>query len=282
MNVGIVTVCTQSYLPGTKVLFQSFLTNNHWFNGSFVCIDIDLTSKQRRSLRKFNPTFVRPSCKLVEQINRLDSNVVSDLNKSRLIAIDVFKIVKDFDRVIFLDSDMVVVKDIASLLSSDRSLACPDSCVLKGYERDKITYLPKHKVSSDNRYSLGKTVNTGFLYLQKSDHLLYNTLIEHLKANFFEGFKENLGDETLINVVLPNHFYHLSNVYNYRIHLEDEQYSYENIKYSDARILHFTGIYKPWLIKSYLFLIYRNAKYIKYLFHWVRYFCIFAITKCGL
>jgi lipopolysaccharide biosynthesis glycosyltransferase len=266
MKIGLITVSTSSYIKGTKALFNSFLKTNSWFKGDLICIDVNLTIKNKKQLNNFSPIYLKPFSEFLQKLNSLLS--ISEYNRTRLHAVEAFRIAKNYDKLLFLDSDMLVVKEIKEIFEIDYNAACVDSCVLKNQRRDKTTYLPQPFSGQPNERLMDVTINTGFMLLQNSASLYYHKLIDAIGSSTFLRVEENLGDETLINQVLLNCFKVVPSIYNYRIHLEREQFLLEKIKYSDAKIFHYTGVNKPWLMQAYFNLITRNLRYIKFLWLW--------------
>lgn len=269
LKLALVTVTSKDYLRGTYSLFKSFLHNNSWYTGDFICIDVDLDERDKRYLSKFSPLFEKPSEAFVEKYQLLQKASIKNL--SRLYDIEAFRLVCKYDKLLYLDSDIIVDKPVSELFNLSYHAACVDSCILKGQRRAVADYVPISKNRCANEPCYEHTINTGMMLLQHDAHEVYHKVLDLMIVSTLAKVKDIVVDEPVINLALPNFFSIVPSTYNYRIHLEMEHNLYENIKYAEAKVFHYTGKNKPWFIKSIFTLVIRNWGYVKYLRKWFKY-----------
>lgn len=113
MKTAIVTSSDKKYLPGVKALYSSFVLNNKYETDFIVFAhgdEKDFKDLDRKGIRLiFNrETVDSPRCKLWP--------VKLPAMYSRLL---IPKILSDYDRVLFLDADTLILKDLKDLFYTD-------------------------------------------------------------------------------------------------------------------------------------------------------------------
>lgn len=118
-NVALVSMISKSFIPGFVGFITSFLQNNPWFNLSIVLIDIDLNEEERQYCKLYysNIVYKKPNKKLYTKVNW--KNTKPQLWNT-YYTLDVF-CYKEFDRIIFIDLDTIVLQDIKYLFEHQLS-----------------------------------------------------------------------------------------------------------------------------------------------------------------
>lgn len=146
-----------------------------------------------------------------------------------------------FDKIVFLDSDMIVTKNIDHLFTRK-----PFSAALAG------VFFP----TCENI----RILNSGLLVVEPDNEIkdrmieLSKTLIPEMTA---KGLP--LGDQDIINAYFPDWFEHkdliLDDGYNLYAHylqsyIRHSGYSFDPAKGKPIYIIHYVGVEKPWMIDS--------------------------------
>lgn len=226
------TVCNNKYAPGLEVLVSTLLEYNPWLiNHSFkVYHRDDLSTENQKKLATIYPHFI---------FEKVDDPAYfgKDAHYMSLLPFKEY----DFERVVFVDADMMCLGDISALLKTKKPFsACLDYDI--NFPKNKnLTYIP---------YFLRPMfyVNTGLFVLvgkQYKNPMFYQKLhaeIEH-NENLRQQGKQTLHDQAIIKKhlrfadkeILPSK-------YNARKKLFNNQKMPDGI---DTRLLHFCGGSKP-------------------------------------
>jgi alpha-N-acetylglucosamine transferase len=125
----LATVTSESFVPGTLVLIHSFLKHNRWFQGDVIIIHSALPADSGEYLTACSDRVVLRHCShdLAEGIrsivaSRPDLEPVRD----RFLSLEAFRL-EGYDRVVFLDSDILVTASISDFFAANADLvACGD------------------------------------------------------------------------------------------------------------------------------------------------------------
>lgn len=155
-----------------------------------------------------------------------------------------FVLPESIERVLWLDSDIVILKDISDFYYQDFNdkymIACPDiSCDSEKF----VNHKKKLGIADENTY-----INSGVLLLNLAE-LRRKTNLEDIVANC-EMIKDKLllPDQDLINVLYQGKIKYENSVkYNYQVlgKLKIDKKEMEQI-----HILHYTGPRKPWTFRG--------------------------------
>ena len=253
MNIAIATVSSSSFINGTRVLLHSFLKHNYWFNGDILIICDEEEIESSGSLDQFpNLKFIFPDKKLLEKIEVLkasDSNY--DSKYIRFLSIESFN-QNDYDKILFLDSDMICLGDVEEIFhSSGDFLACPDYRNLLGFYRDPMSFKPIHHSNENfNADSHFPSFNTGLMligkkYLNKST---YVDLCDLITYDRYKHITTNQTDTVALNLKFKDDVNWIDSDYNsYTRYLYLQKKSIESDWISSYKFIHFLGKDKPWL-----------------------------------
>lgn len=265
-NICLATVTSESYFQWTMTMLYSFIRNNPWFKNDIVLICKDLPSEIIRDFKFFKRVkFIEPSIELINQIDLLADEVpkFNDLSV-RFYSLEIFRL-ENYQKVLFLDSDMVVVKSIEEVFQlPGKFYASAQLCFYKGKGRNGSTFIAE---LPDNQLPdfLENPVNTGFMLLDgdvlKENH--YHALVDSIKPELWRQNNLTYTDELIINQFFNEKISLLDTRYNYRARAARIIKDKENITIEDAKIIHFYAGFKPWDFDEVLASSSRNLNWIK-------------------
>lgn len=250
---AIVTVMTNSFLPGTAVMIHSFIIHNQWFNGDIIIIhDDSLTQNDQKLISNlFQIKWVPVESALKSRALELCQDFPDfERRLGQFYSLEVFRL-NNYRTILFMDSDTFFKGSIEPLFRSNRPFQV---CMKSG------KYRKPESVSKENPFSI-EQFNAGMMVINNSllEPNLYNTMIERVNTSFFQSFlqKNNKGqwihaqltaDQLILNSLLHEKAHYVSMRYNYRLGIADVILEKESIRYEDAVVVHFTGQKKPWLL----------------------------------
>ncbi|MCX6276622.1 MAG: hypothetical protein NT004_00825 [Bacteroidetes bacterium] len=246
------TVTSPDFVPGTMALIHSFLKHNPWFAGDIVIISDGLEPGQEELFAIFpRVKFYNPGDDLLLRIGHL-CNALPELiaKRRRFYSIEIFNL-GDYDRLLFFDSDMLVMGDISEALSHPAPLlACsdqPNRHVGKVRSRKSFKRILRSEVT-DVSTMLLKTFNAGFFVVGKKllNQNTYNGLKDLIHINIFRNIRTHNTDQVVLNLFFDGVASILPFAYNMIVSKWPEFLSGKKINLPDIKVLHFTGNYKPW------------------------------------
>lgn len=230
LNIALCTICNNEFIDGLMVMLSSFLRNNIWFKGKIIVYyhneysPISISNMNRaRSLYDgidFKPVNVSEYQKLINKflkMKRAQRRLIPSL-----FTFEVFEDIKYFDKILYLDSDMLVLNDISEIFKLNHDMVVtPDAG--EYIKRDYSTF------------------NGGFLLLSHSisDKEYKKKLIDHAETMT----DMVLADQTIMNSFFPGGLPMLEIDYNcLKRCFPDNKFSQFN---SNVKIVHYVGA-KPW------------------------------------
>ncbi|MFI8186277.1 glycosyltransferase [Actinacidiphila glaucinigra] len=217
-RVAFASYVDENYLPGFLTLLRSLALTNPTVCEDFVVLYDDLQPASITEIRKLHPRIVMR--RVVPE--RYDDFVKGDpenyLVRKAYFILDVFRI-RDYDTVITLDTDMVVLGDLAELLRM----------------RDGVGAVPQFLLDQSK-------LNSGLLVIQKE--YLTDEFCARIDAVGTAGTYElDKHDQGILNALLAGTFIKIDPRYNFvKRRLSGDRSPGEE----DVAILHFTGRHKPW------------------------------------
>lgn len=232
-----------SYMDGCLGLYQSFVKTKSKYP-FIVLIATDPTTGQLsisdKNFKTLNDlgikTILKPAICASDRITTYNTKLgLSTWNK----CFDKFYLFleTDFDRIIYLDADILLLQNIDELfLSSPEILCAIDPAVLFNIEPFKNF----------------TTINAGVMVLTPRIEL-FNILMDllHKYENQEEPYKVPICDQFLINeYILSNTvnkqepLFTLGSEYN----LFAPYYDNYNIAFEDIKVIHYAGMKKPWML----------------------------------
>jgi lipopolysaccharide biosynthesis glycosyltransferase len=246
----LATVTTESYFQWTMAMLHSFVNSNVWFTGDVVVICHDLPAEMADDLHMFNRVrLVEPSFELSQRLVAFGNALPAFKDKTaRFYSLEIFRLA-GYDKLLFLDSDMIVVKSIEELFSLPGSFyACAELCWYKGKGRDASNFNAEFQTNENQVDFMGNPFNTGFMLIDADmmheDH--YSDLLNLVDPENWGNDKLSYTDERVINQYFSNKVRLLDTRYNYRARAARIIREKENVTIEDAKIIHYYSRFKPW------------------------------------
>ncbi|NBM15245.1 glycosyltransferase [Streptomyces sp. GC420] len=216
-RVAFASFVDENYLPGFLVLLRSLALSNPGVCEDFLVLHDGLRPASVARIRALHP---RVELRRVDA-GHYDSYAKGDqdnyLVRKAYFILDVFR-VRDYDTIITLDTDMVVLGDLEELLRLREGLAAVPQF-----------FYGQHKL------------NSGLLVIQKE--FLSDEFCARIDATGRSGdYELDKHDQGILNAVLDGDFIQLDPRYNY----VKRRLSGDLPVPDDVAILHFTGRHKPW------------------------------------
>lgn len=216
-RIAFASYVDENYLPGFLTLLRSLALSNPGVCEDFVVLYDDLRPGSIAKIRALHPRIV------LKRVNdtHYDSYKKGDqdnyLVRKAYFILDVFRI-REYDTVITLDTDMVVLGDLGELLKLREGLAAVPQF-----------FYGQHKL------------NSGLLVIQR-EYLSDEFCARLDKCGRNGDYELDKHDQGILNAVLDGDFVRLDPRYNF----VKRRLSGDLPVPDDTAILHFTGRHKPW------------------------------------
>ncbi|MDL5203421.1 glycosyltransferase [Streptomyces sp. ALI-76-A] len=216
-RIAFASYVDENYLPGFLVLLKSLALSNPGVCEDFVVLHDDLRPGSIAKIRDLHPRIVlrRVDAEHYDSYKKGDQD--NYLVRKAYFILDVFRL-REYDTVITLDTDMVVLGDLGELLKLREGLAAVPQF-----------FYGQHKL------------NSGLLVIQRE--YLSDAFCARLDACGRSGdYELDKHDQGILNAVLDGDFVRLDPRYNF----VKRRLSGDLPVPDDTAILHFTGRHKPW------------------------------------
>ncbi|MEL7446825.1 MAG: glycosyltransferase [Pseudomonadota bacterium] len=250
----LVTVSSESFLIGTRIMLESFLTYNRWFSGRIVIVHRDVPiADQERLVRDFPKAMFRnPSPDLAAAIDRLIEQEAGLSSRSaRFLSLESFW-VSEPGTLLFCDSDMLFQTDISDVFENDADfLACPDRAEIQGQGRDQTT-MAELAGKSGNRAH--RSFNAGLMAMGPTHRSDANRaeVLAQLSPSSWAQVQSDHTDQAIFNRMFGREVTLLDPRYNMMVgHLANLR-GHDAPPLSEAKVLHFNGPAKPWAFDQHL------------------------------
>ena len=182
-----------------------------------IILDNGLNKKSKNRIHSLykNVSYRTPD---VEKYSKIDLSITIKELSATYFKLDIFAFT-EYDRIVFIDSDVLVLGDISELFSFSKG----DMGACSTYRR-----------KTD---SLEGTINSGVMVLNKPviNNGVYDSLVEEAQKGF------SLPDQETINNIIGPRIVRLDKKYN----MEKRMYKSKKFNWKDAVILHYVS-HKPW------------------------------------
>lgn len=272
-NIPIFFACNASYLPIFAVAFQSLISHANRDSLYDVWLLIsDYSDDDRDQLLKMIEHTPNISLRFLDFRPYIPNEIKSKLYLSRYISIETYfrlflsDVFLCYDKFLWLDSDIVIKKDVALLYQLDIGnkwvAMAPNIWTIYASEMPDIT--PVGVKMSFRKYVLkflgmsspSHYCNCGVMMLN-AEQLRNNSFSESCLDVLTRIKTPNYWDQDLINVVCEDHNYILPLEWNHVWYIQDYQFmkgividglyhEYEQARYAPA-IIHYAGSIKPWI-----------------------------------
>ena len=264
----LATVTTDSFVPGTLVTLHSFLKHNRWFKGDIVIIHDELAGEYRQSLLGLydKVRFLQVNPRLQTRVDEVTAVFPEFAPKqARFYSLETFR-VKDYDKVLFCDSDLLFRQPIQDLFDMPHALiACGDGAYYQGRGRRWGSGVDGVDPNNSRDRVLHNTFNSGLFLVDRAlltdDH--YAGLLKLVDSRIYQTANMKLADQVVLNLYFAGRQHLVSGAYNYLLEHRATIYEREGLGLTDARVLHFNGLDKPWLAHDVLRRARRSPAFIK-------------------
>ncbi|MHA5052659.1 glycosyltransferase [Streptomyces sp. SD15] len=216
-RIAFASFVDENYLPGFLALLRSLALSNPGVCEDFIVLHDDLRPSSVARIRALHPRI---------ELRRVDADHYDTFAKGdqdnylvrkAYFILDVFRI-RDYDTIITLDTDMVVLSSLSELLSLREGLAAVPQF-----------FYGQHKL------------NSGLLVIQK-EYLTDEFCAKIDEVGRAGSYELDKHDQGILNAVLDGDFVRLDPRYNF----VKRRLSGDLPVPEDTAILHFTGRHKPW------------------------------------
>jgi asparagine synthetase B (glutamine-hydrolysing) len=216
--MALCTTSCDGYIEGTEMLIKTFLSENIWFEGDFVVLCWGNLSEDNKC--RIHALYSQTRFIEVDLLQYQDATADGhrEWNYIPAVRFEMFSL-SQYNRVVYVDSDVVVVKDIRGLFETPISFG---ACALK----------PGSGMELRNRGGFNAGVLTvGPEFLTED---IRKELLTIAKSQRWSG------NQTVLNLLFEHRVTYLPPSYNVTTDLLTD----DNIE--KARIIHFIGHEKPW------------------------------------
>jgi lipopolysaccharide biosynthesis glycosyltransferase len=216
-RIAFASYVDENYLPGFLVLLRSLALSNPGVCEDFVVLHDDLRPGSIAKIRALHPRVVlsRVNADHYDSYKKGDQD--NYLVRKAYFILDVFRL-REYDTVITLDTDMVVLGDLGELLKLREGLAAVPQF-----------FYGRHKL------------NSGLLVIQR-EYLSDEFCARLDRCGRCGDYELDKHDQGILNAVLDGDFVRLDPRYNF----VKRRLSGDLPVPDDTAILHFTGRHKPW------------------------------------
>lgn len=262
-NAFVTVLSTDSYLPGVLALFESLKRTNSKINTFAVVINENIQEDTKKRLQKegyrviLKESIAIPESIQVKNSMLSTSNWNNSFDKFNLFGLD------EFDKIVYLDSDMYVNKNIDELFDKPNMSAvvagksCPGNEFWKELNSGIMVIEPKKEVVQE---LVNKMLEMSKPRIKVSPKRTSNKMWKTTRKPTVQGVFKNLfkyvqgkGDQDVIESYYnwkDNPHLELDEKYNVFSYYTD--YYINKLGYSkdDLSVIHFIGAKKPWMLSD--------------------------------
>ncbi|MEY8222093.1 DUF4422 domain-containing protein [Enterocloster aldenensis] len=261
-SIPIVMAANDFFTPILSAALCSLIESSGKHNYDIVILERDIAAKTKERLQSLFRNKDNFSLRFYNVGSRIDSY---DLFISQLISVETYyrflipELFPNYSKIVYLDGDIIVKKDIAELFNNDigKNLigACHDvTCagLVNGFDEESYQYC-KNKMKLKNPL---EQFNAGVM-IMNLEEIRANFTTEYM-LKFAEDGKFKFWDQDVLNILFEGKVKWLDSAWNYFVDEKDgwrgkinqfapkELYElYENAG-KNPYIYHFAGNEKPW------------------------------------
>lgn len=257
-NIPIVFNCDNNFVKYLSVVIQSIIENSSIKNNyDIIILNEDITVEQQESLKYVVKNYNNFSIRFynmenyIKEYNVLSWFTINHINHSAYYRIFIPKIFSNFEKLIYLDADLILKTDIANLFNCDMENKA--IAAVKDFGICNITKKDALFLFFDNLYNYLKTtlkiknINNYF-----NSGVLVIDVKKLIEKNYFDKFIEiakinnqYFHDQNILNSVLQDDVKFLTNEWNIQMNGALE-FVLEFFDKKKVNIYHFCSGYKPW------------------------------------
>jgi len=226
MKIAIVSMMNNGFFIAYVGFIKSLLISNPWIETDkipLIMIDLDIPEPTKDKMLEMYPyiEFRKPNYKMYKDVNM---SKTPEVLKCTYYKLDIFSY-EDYDRLIFMDLDITVIRDVKELFNEDK----PFSACL-GYT-----------LQSD---ALRHDINSG-IFVVNNEYLnqeTYKGIIDVAKKGF------SMPDQKAINIYFRNKINHLPKKFNCEKRMA-RSITFKDMWDNECCIIHWVSE-KPWQSKT--------------------------------
>lgn len=244
MNYAVCTAVNDKFARGAEVMLFSFLSNNDWFEGDIIILSgeeggpmyLSNENKERLSNLYYKVKFKEENISHFKDIfEKIKYNALSG-TETLLYKLSVFEL-DEYDRILFLDSDLLIIADIKEIFDKNEPLvACAD--------RIDDAYKNAEWVVRNEEY-----FNFGMFVLNKP--YIHEKMLADLQkvfayVNFDQKTRSNPCCGSFVDQDIANAYFLNKNAllapYTYNF----DRFLFDEGNNEGAKIIHYLETNKPW------------------------------------
>lgn len=282
-NVALALAANDYFIPYTATTIKSIIENSSKENNYDILLlthDISDTNKQRladmiKDLNNFSIRYLNPK----RYLDDYDLYVRGHFGMETYYRLVLPEILQAYNKILYLDSDMVVMDDVAKLYNENidgymlaATLDADTAGLYNGYEINKKKYMDNiMKMKEPYKYFQAGTLLINLFEFRKN-----YTTEEILKVA--TAYKWELLDQDILNILCENKVKYIDMSWNSMVDMQGRRIKdiislaphYLQDMYFEARknpkIIHYAGPQKPWLypemdMADAFFIYARNTKF---------------------
>ncbi len=242
----LVTLANKNYIDQAKQLFSSVYFNAGW-QGDYMLLSHEIPEEDLVWFRKKG--ILVKHCTSIKSVALPENFPIAHVSKFYLFTPEF----KKWDNIVFLDADIIVRYSLEALTKISGFYATPDwieNHLLKNQfhfaSLQDAPYQKFKKTFNENALVFNSGVMAFSTNIITEDSL--GSLCNFL-AQYHEFRALGLGDQPIFNLYFYGQWQKLSCVYNFFASIYIK-FPFFGLKKTDAAVLHFFGVNKPWIPKS--------------------------------
>ena len=271
-SVNLVFSTDKNYISYLAVTIRSIIDNSSLNNNyDIVVLYNDIYDYQKRfllSLKESHPNISIRFFNMQQYVNNYNLDKLFTINHIAISAyfrLFIGKIFKNYNKILYLDCDLVATKDVAELFFTDidnkpvaavLDTVISNSLIVSGYNSDKWQCFKKYMSESLGFSNSKKYFNSGVMIIDidKFNEIEFDYLLDLAKRNnkFFH-------DQNVLNAAFEDNYFELSPTWNFQWNIKFHSVNgcyqwmlpsnllalYEDYDMVPA-IIHYTSHEKPW------------------------------------
>ncbi len=247
LKAVLVTLADRHYVAAAKALFASAHLNGGW-TGSYLLLAHGLSDEE---IAWFTSRGI-----LVKKTEAFFDHPIGGMSETLTCKFHLFS--EDFrqwDRVVYIDGDSLVLRNLAGLLECDDFSAVTDSgsplfWQVKNPER--IVDTAQRKMAEAEfeeflkNYNLSELTFCAGFFVFNPKKLDSNTLEKMMDLCRRFNRLSNFGEQLMFNILFYRQWRELPRLYNVQPQLNSGSYWWKNVHALPAMIIHYIGPTKPW------------------------------------
>lgn len=248
--VPIVFAVNNAYVPYLCVAIHSLIANAcKDFQYNIYVFHTEVVDLNQRKLRQMRTQNVNIECiNIIDYVKDKNVNIEGHLTVEAIYRLMIPYVLPQYEKVLYLDSDLVINRDVAELYQQDIG----DN--LLGAVRNTINDWFKNYIDTRLHVPYESCFNSGVLLINTKAFLTDNIMEKCIKFLSGDIAYRNL-DQDALNVICLGRTHYLDNRWNvcWQFWFQEPIDSYKSIFYEATEnpyITHFTSQWKPWRFPS--------------------------------